>query len=202
MGSASILRKYAELDHNYPIPLTLAHGVDFECDSRVADIDSPEPIYWSTNIGMHNRASSYKESILLPHPWIILDSNREDSHKLISGSNLIVAPPPGPENDKVLLDTIIKNNIKSPTILLKKRGNTTASEEFWTSNGINFISAGDPDGGFYSRLYEIMRCHENVIGCNLSSALFFAASINKTCRIMRGVTIGFLIRNVPQHACP
>ena len=189
MGADKILRDYLNLPKDFIAPLTLAHGVDFGCDQRVSDIDSCEPIYWSTNEEQHNKAITYKPSIIIPHPWIIIRSNKGINKKATGA--LFIGPPPGKENDKNALISLNKSGITDFHVLIKKRGFITESVNFWSSNHIPTVCAGDQDEGFYERLYEILNSYEIVIGATLSSALFFAAAIGKKIILLNNYTVQF-----------
>ena len=49
---------------------------------------------------------------------------------------------------------------------------------------MNTVSAGPGDEGFYLRLHETLSRFDRIIGCNVSSALFFAASIGKPLEVI------------------
>jgi hypothetical protein len=183
MGSARILREYLELDENYPVPFSISHGVDMNHTTSCAmDVNGVEPIHWCYNRMIYERASKVKPTIKFPHPWLLLKSKQRVS----SGSGiLVVGPPPGKSNDAKLLECLNGLGIHSYDMLIKYRGEADDSQEFWKRNGVNFITAGPADDYFYERLFEILNKYEIVIGCTLSSALFFAASIDRKCELIQ-----------------
>ena len=181
MGSARILRDYLQLKSSFPIPLSIPHGVDMNHTSMAMDVQSVEPIHWSINNLVHERAVKVKPSIKIPHPWLILKSTRLAK----SGAGvLVIGPPPGKSNDNALLSCLKSLKINSYDLLLKYRGQIDLSKKFWESNGVKVITAGPSDGFFYDRLFDLLENYEHVIGCTLSSALFFAASIGRKCEII------------------
>ena len=76
-GEAEILRNYLELENDFPVPLSISHGVDMNHTSVAMDVRSIEPIHWSYNEQIHERALLVKPSILLPHPWLMLTLGRQ-----------------------------------------------------------------------------------------------------------------------------
>ena len=185
MGSARILRNYLQLESSFPIPLSIAHGVDMNQMSGAMDVQSAEPIHWSINNLVHERAAKVKPSIKIPHPWLILKSTR----LVKSGAGiLIIGPPPGKSNDNALLSCLKSLKINSYDLLLKYRGQIDLSKKFWESNGVNVVTAGPTTEFFYDRLFDLLESYEYVIGCTLSSALFFAASIGRKCELIEDYT--------------
>jgi hypothetical protein len=187
-GSARILREYLGFDKTFPIPLAISHGVDAGQAYTAGDISNPEPIHWSYNELIHERALSAKPSIRLPHPWLMLKASNPP--KLGNGM-LVIGPPPGPSNDAGLLSCLKDMGIESYDLLLKPRGNIEPSRDFWHKNGISVVSGGDADIFFYDRLFRLIENYEFIIGGTLSSALFFAAAIGKKCKIIKNYTCSF-----------
>ena len=181
MGCARILRNYLQLDKNFPIPLSISHGVDMNHCRTAMDVTSVEPLHWSCHQSVHERAATVKPSVKLPHPWLILKAGR--SVKPGAGV-LVIGPPPGKSNDHALLACLENLKLDSFDLLLKHRGEVDASRQFWLGQGINVVSAGPADDFFYDRLFDLLENYEYVIGCTLSSALFFAASIGRKCKVI------------------
>jgi hypothetical protein len=182
MGSGEILRRYLSLDPSILLPLSISHGVDMNHCSTAMDVDSPEPIHWSYNEHIHRRASERKTSILLPHPWLMLMKTR--TAKAARGGVLVIGPPPGSSNDRNLLASLRRHGIAEFDVLVKQRGDTSESATFWKAEGIRTITAGTHDAGFYERLLSIVDGYEYIVGCTLSSALFFAAALGKKCSVL------------------
>jgi hypothetical protein len=189
VGGDKILKRYLGLSSDFVLPLTLSHGLDFGCDQRVADVDSCEPIYWSTNEEQHAKAKRYKASILIPHPWILLRNERSLPRQ--AKGTLFVGPPPGRENDTNALRSLKEENITGCDILIKQRGPISQSCNFWAQNNMATVCAGKLDDEFYERLYKILSGYEVIVGCTLSSALFFAAALGKRVALLRGYKVQF-----------
>lgn len=185
MGAARILRDYLKVDEDFPIPLSISHGVDMNHCPTAMDVESVEPIHWSCNNLVHERALKVKPSVKLPHPWLILKASRVVKP---GAGVLVIGPPPGKSNDRALLDCLQKLKLGSFHLLLKHRGEIDLSQKFWDSNGITVVTAGPQDDFFYDRLFDLIQNYEIVIGCTLSSALFFAASIDRKCVLVDNYT--------------
>lgn len=182
MGSARILREYLDLPSDFVVPLSIAHGVDMNHTSTAMDVDAHEPLHWSYNALIHERARLRKPSVRLPHPWLML----RDLHGTgLTGSGvLVIGPPPGRSNDLSLHEQLGIEGFSSFDILLKYRGDAERSREFWESRNVSVKSAGVQDEDFYDRLYRLLQEYEYVVGCTLSSALFYAAAIGKKCLVL------------------
>jgi hypothetical protein len=180
LGSARILRNYLELDNENVVPLSISHGVDMNHTDGAMDVNDPAPIHWSTNKTIHERAQRDKQSITLPHPWLMLISNKEYN---VGKGVLIIGPPPGRNNDLRLLSCMKNQGVPliGSKILIKKRGEVNSSIDFWKSNGLEAVSAGEGDEYFYDRLFNILQEFEYIFSCTLSSAVFFASAIGKKC---------------------
>jgi hypothetical protein len=182
MGSDQILRSFLDLDISLPLPLSISHGVDMNHLTEAQDVSSIEPIHWCYNDEIFARASLIKPCIKIPHPWTIL-ADITSSIK-VQKSLLIIGPPAGKTNDMNLLTSLKKKGIHGGDILIKKRGETSKSEDFWKHEGFGIVSAGKSDSGFYKRLFEIISKYESILSCSMSSALIFAASLGKQCSVV------------------
>lgn len=182
-GAARIFNEFLKLPTEDVVPLTLSHGVDFgQCYSPM-DIESFEPIYWAYNEAIFDSASRIKPALLIPHPWMLLAS----SHDVGCGDGtLVIGPPPGPENDKRMLDAISTFAVGEVTVLVKARGNYKGSEEFWKSHGINTVCADQEQGPFYLSLFDILSRYRRVVAGTFSSAVIFAAAIGREVRLLTG----------------
>ena len=181
MGASQIFNRYLNVNENRVVPLSVSHGVDFGNFCDPIDIYSIEPIHWSYNEQIHKESIKIKPSLLAPHPWAM---NIDDKNISEGNGVLLIGPPPGKVNDQRLYE-LIKNDIRDNwSILVKKRGNYEPSMSFWKSKGVNPITAGGYDGDFYNRLYNVLSEYKVVVGCTFSSALIFAASINKKIEII------------------
>jgi len=185
MGAGNIFRTFYNLPDDLVIPLSNAHGVDWDSTRDPFDILSPEPIHWSTCKSLQSlkRASHPKPILFAPHPWILNIHNRNLQIQEGQGA-LLIGPPPSPENDEALYK-LIKSDLqnKNYSILIKARGNYLGSIDFWESKGVRCFSAGKPDDDFYSRLFEIINMHKEIISGYFSSAIVFGSSIGKKIRI-------------------
>lgn len=188
MGSARILKRYLELDEGFPIPLSISHGVDMNHLSTAMDVGCIEPIHWCYSEDIYERALRVKPSIRLPHPWLILKATNPTRS---GGGTLIVGPPPGKSNDAALLRCLKEAGVSSGDLLLKCRGLVDHSREFWTDAGFKVVTAGVADEFFYDRLFDLIGGYETIIGCTLSSALVFAAAIEKKIRIIENYRMSF-----------
>lgn len=182
MGSGKILRAHLSLDPDALLPLSISHGVDMNHCSRAMDVDSPEPIHWSYNAAVHARASRAKASVLLPHPWLMLMEARRPS--AAGSGTLVIGPPPGSSNDRNLLTSLARRGLTGFDVLVKQRGEIADSASFWEREGIRARTAGARDTGFYERLFSILESYECIVGCTLSSALFFGAALGRKCVVL------------------
>lgn len=188
MGSSKILRRYLKLADDFPIPMSIAHGVDFQNSNVPLDVGAIEPIHWSTSYSMYDLAKTIKPTLIVPHPWVIL----KKANGTTSGrGTLVIGPPPGASNDIALYNSLQRSGIHSYDILLKSRGATGGSRKFWAEKGIQVVTAGSADQGFYERLYVLINGYSNIVGCTVSSALFFAASLGKSCSVLEDYQCSF-----------
>ena len=186
MGVDGIFRRYFGLPDDHPVPLSVAHGVDFGHTFYPQDVKSFEPIHWSCNADMHARALAYKPSLLLPHPWVMVIDEAPPAAS--DRATLVIGPPPGPVNDERLFRLIEKSVGPDWSILVKARGAHQQSLRFWEERGLTPVTAGAPDAGFYGRLAAILASHRRIVGPTFSSALVFAASIGREVQLLRGFT--------------
>ena len=180
LGARDILAHYTELDPSQCEMIGIAHGVDGGQLAHAQDIDLPAPIHWAYNTDILNRATGLKPCLTLAHPWLLM----EHAPNPAPDSVLVVGPPPGPLNDQALRNVLSEQGIEEFDILLKARGDLSASLSFWEHSGVGVVTAGQTDPGFYHRLAAIMCKYETVIGCSLSSALVLAASIGAKVRML------------------
>ncbi|WP_377347483.1 hypothetical protein [Pistricoccus aurantiacus] len=188
MGSADLFRNFVGEIQDFPVALSISHGVDFGHCFGVMDIDNIEPIHWSCNQEIHDKASKIKPSIIAPHPWAILAGQGLPE---AGRGTLVIGPPPGPENDERLYNLIKDRLIDDVSILIKVRGNYQNSMDFWKSKGITPVTAGGRDEDFYVRLYKLLSKYRAVVGVTFSSALIFAASIGKEVSLINGYCYRF-----------
>ena len=176
MGAASILRAYLGLSADEVVPLSISHGIDYGHCAGAMDLGNVEPIHWSYNHTIHDRARTMKPSALVPHPWLLL----EKLQPLTGGRGLLViGPPPGPENDTKLLEALRRRGIHEATILIKCRGHWRPSIDFWNQAGYSTTSAGERAEDFYQSLFRILSQFEVIISGTFSSAVIFAAALGK-----------------------
>jgi len=163
------------------------------------DVRNLEPIHWSCNDFVHERALKVKPSLRLPHPWLMLKVARGVKP---GAGVLIIGPPPGRSNDKSLLDCLREKGITSGSFLIKYRGKVDQSREFWEKGGFKVVTAGKQDDLFYDRLFSIIDAHAHIVSGTLSSALFFAASIGKTCSLLENYRYIFYdLQNAAESSC-
>ena len=183
MGSANLLRSYLNLQPDFPVPLSIAHGVDLNHLTHPQDVYAIEPIHWAYNEDIFYRSKKVKPSIRTPHPWIILEREFEKKQKGGAGT-LVVAPPPGKKNDVNLLNCLRSARIKTGSILLKYRGPIDSSKLFWEYEGFEVVTAGHRDEMFYCRLFQLLAKYDHVVSGTLSSALVFAGALGKRVSIL------------------
>lgn len=181
--AASIFNRYLGFDNDQIVPLGIAHGVDFEHCHEAMDIYSLAPIHWSYNRRIHARAKKVKPTLLIPHPWSIVASQ----NKFQEGEGvLIIGPPPGRQNDLNLYN-LIRNDIKSDwSILVKGKAGSNQSIDFWESKGVKAVAIANNTNSFYLDLYLLLSSYKHIVGCTFSSALIFAASIDKSVSLIYG----------------
>jgi hypothetical protein len=184
MGAASILRQYIGICGDLALPLSISHGVDMNHCKTAMDIDSIEPIHWSYNKSIHMRTSKIKESVQIPHPWLLLSAFSTEIPK--GRGVLVIGPPPSKRNDERLLVAMKEHGYSDFDVLIKQRGNTESSREFWSRMGVGVRTAGDSDERFYRRLFDIIGGYEIIVAGTLSSAIFFASTMGKKCRLLEG----------------
>lgn len=182
-GAAAILNEFLGFPIEQPVPLSLSHGVDFGHCFSPMEIESIEPVHWAYNRKIFKKSSEIKPALLIPHPWIMLKNNLCISR---GKGTLIIGPPPGPKNDVNLFSLIRQQLADDATILIKQRGQFKKSVAYWNQQGFNTIYAHNSNSGFYSSLFSILSNYERVIGCTFSSALVFAAAMDKHVDIIRG----------------
>jgi hypothetical protein len=185
MGVNAIFRDFFGLAPDHPVPLSVAHGVDFGHSFYPQDVLAAEPIHWSCNDDVHRQALAYKPSILLPHPWIMLSRQAEVPE---GKGTLIIGPPPGPVNDERLFRLIEGSLSDDSAILIKVRGAYRDSFRFWQERGVTPVTAGAPDDQFYPRLLQMLGSYRRILGPTFSSALVFAAAIGRQVDLVRGFT--------------
>lgn len=183
MGVRTIFRDFFGLRPDHPVPLSVAHGVDFGHSFYPQDVIAAEPIHWSCNEEVHRQALAYKPSILLPHPWLMLPGKAEMP---VQEGTLIIGPPPGPVNDQRLFSLIEGSLGSDSAILIKVRGAYKDSFRFWEERGVTPVTAGPADEQFYPRLRQMLGSYRRILGPTFSSALLFAASIGREVDLVEG----------------
>ena len=186
MSASSIVKDYLLLDESTPLPFSIAHGVLPYGVSEAMNCTDVEPFHWSFNDSIHSSVKN-KSSILLPHPWLLLD--REDINRRVREDSdgkdisLLIGTVPSSTNDKILYDSITEKDIKPHYILVKPRGPALErSIAFWNEKGIKPLTARS-----YRELHEILVNFRNIILPNFSSIIFFAASFGLNIRLLNDV---------------
>ena len=184
-GSDKILLNYLNLPVNTILPLSLSHGIDMGHCFYAMDIYQPEPIHWAYNNEIFKNSKNIKKTILAPHPWAIILSEKKISNGF---GTLIIGAPPGKINDTRLFERLKDEQISNYTILVKARGLNLAEESisFWKERGVDTITAGSQDDLFYYRLFDILNTYEEIIFTTFSSAVFFALSMGKKVKFLEG----------------
>ena len=179
-GADSVLRKYLQCPADFPVPISISHGVDAGQGREPYDINSIEPVHWCTNSVVYEMSKKYKPSVLIPHPWVLvylLLGIDENSAPLDKRNRLIVLPPPGAINDKLVIEWMNRYGHGNDILLVKARGCYPASLEFFRSQGLTALCISSLDESFYFRLYRLLLGCKAVVGLTASSLLFFSASM-------------------------
>lgn len=178
MGAESIIKEYLGIESARALPLSLAHGVQPIGSTWLQDVLQPEPIHWSYNKAIHDSASKVKESVLLPHPWIMLKRIRCGNGSRVG--TLLIGPVPSRANDEALYSIVLKGDLPDG-ILVKPRGvHARQSMEFWKSKGIEPIACKS-----YSELYDVFSGYRFVVAPYPTSAIFLAASAGCSVSLIR-----------------
>ncbi len=179
-GADYIFRRYLSFPGNWPVPFSIAHGVDSGQFYEPFDVKSIEPIHWCTNEIVYEKAIRYKPSVLIPHPWVIVYSLLVNSAGTMSSGKagrLIVLPPPGPANDRAVVDWMERHGQADDVLLVKARGSYSASIEFFRAQGFSVECIASTDRSFYFSLFSLLQRCSSVLGLTASSLLFFSASL-------------------------
>jgi hypothetical protein len=179
-GADYIFRCYLSFPGNWPVPFSIAHGVDSGQFYEPFDVKNIEPIHWCTNEIVYEKAIRYKPSVLMPHPWVIVysllgsNAGTPSSGKV---SRLIVLPPPGSVNDMAVVDWMERHGLEGDVLLVKPRGSYSASIEFFRAQGFSVECIASTDKSFYFSLFSLLQGCSSVLGLTASSFLFFSASM-------------------------
>jgi len=194
-GADFVLREYLQCPPDFPIPLSISHGVDAGQGDQPYDVNSIEPIHWCTNRIVFEKSKSYKASVLIPHPWVLvylLLGIDESALPLEQRHRLIVLPPPGPINDKLVVEWMSRHGQDNDILLVKARGDHLSSLDFFRKQGFSAECISGLDKTFYFCLYRLLLRCKSVVGLTASSLLFFSASM--------GINTS-VCRNFCYHAC-
>lgn len=183
LAADDVLRRYLGVGADYPIPLTISHGVDFGFSTVGYDVFAVEPIYWATNPRSYELAARVKPAIKIPHPFLLASLDRD----LPAGEGtLVVGPPPGPVNDAKLADLLTGYDPATTTILVKPHPNFDKSAAFWAERGYRTVCVADEGPPTYDRMVSLFSRYAEFVGCTVSSAIFFGAALGKRVTLMRG----------------
>lgn len=181
-GADQALRKFYSLDSNSIIPFSIAHGIDMHQTHNPLDVQSIEPIHWAYNEQMYQKSNLIKPSIRLPHPFLFFN----EPEKIQKKPFLLIGPPPSDTNDKNLYIAMQGAGYHDYDILVKERGETSDSYDFWTAKGISTVTAGHPDSNFYPRLHKLLSGYDCLIGCTMSGALVFGSALGCKIKLITG----------------
>lgn len=183
LAADDVLRRYLGVGADYPIPLTISHGVDFGFSTVGYDVFAVEPIYWATNPRSYELAARVKPAIKIPHPFLLASLDRD----LPAGEGtLVVGPPPGPVNDARLANLLTGYDPAATTILVKPHPNFDKSAAFWGGRGYRTVCLADEGPPTYDRMVSLFSRYAEFVGCTVSSAIFFGAALGKGVTLMRG----------------
>jgi hypothetical protein len=178
-GSDAILRNYLKLPLDFPVAVSIGHGVDVGHGSVPFDSWSIEPIHWCTNRFVYEKSQLIKPSVLMPHPWSMLVCIVGSTNQSTSESNqrLVILPPPGLRNDSAVYQWWKRFGSASDVFLVKPRQGYKRSIEYFNGLGIRTACIESLNSEFYQNLLGLFNSFESVIGLTASSALYMAASI-------------------------
>lgn len=178
MGASTIVKEYLGINYGHALPFSLAHGVQPMGSEFAQDLLQPEPIHWSYNTFIYQAAKHVKESVLLPHPWILLDKLKQKQSS--NAGALLIGPPPSKANDEALYKLICTHKLPA-SILIKPRGPyVQKSMNYWKDKGVKPVACGN-----YSDLYDVLLSHQTVIASYPTSAIFFASSIGCSIELIK-----------------
>ena len=178
-----ILSSYLGLAEGFDFKISISHGVDFGIYKEPQDINNVQPIHWSYNQKLFDRSLKYKQTVKIPHPFLILIRQ----NKIIHGEGtILIGPPPSQHNDEGLYKIIKERGIRVNAILIKNRNKDNAykSIQFWHSKQINTIVAKSDN--HYQSLFDILNGYQHVISPVFSSVLIFAGAMKKKCSLLEG----------------
>lgn len=181
-GAANVLRRHLGVSDDFIVPLTIPHGVDFGQVSGPLEVNGIEPIYWAYNQHLAEEAREIKPVVEIPHPFLL--AARGQAVPLSSGP-LIVGPPPGPQNDSRLLRSLRRAGITGGTMLVKPRGPSASSCDFWHGHGFATTSLGTLSTTTYGSMVDLLGRFSPVIGPTMSSVLTFSAALGAEVVILR-----------------
>lgn len=185
IGADVQLRRWLGLARDFPVPLSISHGVELGQFHFPQDVTAPEPLHWSYNDIISTRAAAYKPVIEMPHPLLM----EIESVELPAGrGQLVVGPPPGPENDRNLLALIADRAGPDSRMLVKPRGHWRPSADFWAANGFAPVTASPGADGYFGPLVQLIAAAETVVGATFSSVLVFAAALGRRVELVPGFT--------------
>jgi hypothetical protein len=184
-GAGDILRRHAGLPADFVLPLGLGHGVDFGQSLLPTDIHGPEPIFWAYHIAQYEQARSIKPSVLIPHPYLLVDA--PDGPR--SDRALVIGPPPSRENDLRLLESLRRYGVSDGVILVKRRTGWEQSVAFWESQGFGTRVFGNPFETGYGEMAKFFSTFKFAIGCTVSSAVLFAAASGCNVDLLRDYSL-------------
>jgi hypothetical protein len=187
ISSKGIAKEYLEWTLEPLPPLSVSHGIDLDHEAHPQDSLNAEPIHWCYSEEMHARAARLKPSLLLAHPWLLLDELSGRRRPPSDGRMLLVGPPASATNDERLAEALSRTGIAPDAILVKERdgAQTERAKAFWARNGIVSVSAGGLDGEHVRQLYEIITSFEHVALPVFSSVGILAAAVGAKIRLVR-----------------
>lgn len=177
-GCDEIIKSSLGLRDEGPLPITIPHGVDFYHLKIDLDLIGYEPIYIAFRDDIAERAAKVKVVLKFPHPWLLIVSEQKNQRGL---GTLFIAPPPSQSNFETMMSVIVAGDYPKPWgVLIKERGTQPQDFLWWENHGFAVYSAGPIDDKlFFYKLRDIFAKYENVASPNMSSAIIFAAAMNR-----------------------
>jgi hypothetical protein len=160
-GCGRILKNCLQLPDEGPLPLTIAHGIDFYAypSPLAIDILGYEPLYLALREDIAERAAKYKRVIKFPHPWLLII---EEAKHIQGRGTLFIAPPPSEKHFERMHRRIQEGSYPKPWgILLKDRGLIQSDFDWWAAHGFAVHTAGSVwDQNFLYQLRDIIKNYE------------------------------------------
>jgi hypothetical protein len=190
-GCDEIIRSKLGLKGDWPLPITIPHGIDFHHLKVDLDLHCHEPIYIAFRDDIADRVAKVKAVLKFPHPWLLIVSEEKSQRGL---GTLFITPPPSLKNYEAMWPSILEGDFPKPWgVLIKERGAQREHFLWWESKGFAAHSAGKiSEKQFFYALRDIFAKYEYVASPNMSSAVIFAVAMNRCARALPNVRVEYI----------